>query len=508
MSDNAYEAIIGLEVHTHLMTRSKLFCGCSAGFGAGPNENVCPVCMGMPGVLPVLNRHAVELAIRAGLAAHCEIAPESIFDRKSYFYPDLPKGYQISQYELPLCKGGYIELPAQSEGAEARRIRLTRIHMEEDAGKNIHESGASLVDFNRSGVPLVEIVSEPDIRSAEEAGAYLRELRSILRYIEASDGKMEEGGLRCDVNVSVRKRGASEFGVKTEIKNLNSFRFVEKAIEHEVARQIDLLESGGRVAQETHLWDPVREVTRPMRSKEFANDYRYFPEPDLPPLRVTPDVVEAIKTAMPELPADTRARFIRDLGLTAYEAGVLTQDLIILKEFEGLCYLNADPKAAASWVINEVRRWSNELPRLLSFLAQPVSGRIFMAYERGELSYNAAKTVFAELVRKVIETPKPSFDGPTGGPVGQFINLPPAQIKKLFNEWFDQRFNEYAQVSDEAAIGAACDRVIAAETAKVAEYRGGRDKLFGFFVGQVMKAMGGKGNPKVVNEILKRKLTA
>jgi aspartyl-tRNA(Asn)/glutamyl-tRNA(Gln) amidotransferase subunit B len=481
MSDNAYEAIIGLEVHTHLMTRSKLFCGCSAGFGAGPNENVCPVCMGMPGVLPVLNRHAVELAIRAGLAAHCEIAPESIFARKSYFYPDLPKGYQISQYELPLCKGGYIELPAHSEGAEPRRIRLTRIHMEEDAGKNIHETDASLVDFNRSGVPLVEIVSEPDIRSAEEAGAYLRELRSILRYIEATDGKMEEGGLRCDVNVSVRKRGAAEFGVKTEIKNLNSFRFVEKAIEHEVARQIDVLESGGRVAQETHLWDPVREVTRPMRSKEFANDYRYFPEPDLPPLRVTPDMVEAIKTSMPELPADQRARFVKNLGLTAYEAAVLTQDRDLAAYFETMLTAGLNNyRTAANWVMTEVLRAVNETARPLADAAPLAieSGELLKLVETGAISLNAAKTAFAAMCKS-----------------GKGADATVAELG-------------LAQVSDEGAIAAACDKVIAAEAAKVAEYRGGRDKLFGFFVGQVMKAMGGKGNPRVVNEILKRKLTA
>ncbi len=277
MNREAYEAVIGLEVHTHLLTRSKLFCGCSTTFGAGANENVCPICMGMPGVLPVLNRRAVELAIRTRIAAHCEVAPYSIFDRKSYFYPDLPKGYQISQYETPVCKGGYIDLPA-TENGEPRRIGLTRIHIEEDAGKNIHGESASLVDFNRSGVPLIEIVSEPELRSAEEAGAYLRQLRAILRYVDASDGKMEEGSFRCDCNVSIRKRGANEYGVRSEIKNLNSFRFVEDAIEYEVGRQIEIVEAGGKVAQETLLWDPARKQTRPMRSKEYANDYRYFPD--------------------------------------------------------------------------------------------------------------------------------------------------------------------------------------------------------------------------------------
>src|SRR6201993_2604052 len=323
MGSDRYEAVIGLEVHTHLMTQSKLFCGCAASFGAGPNENVCPICAGMPGVVPVLNRQAVELALRMAFAAHSEVQAYSVFARKSYFYPDLPKGYQISQYELPLCKGGYIEI---ANGGQHRRIRLVRIHMEEDAGKNLHEADSSLVDFNRSGVPLVEIVSEPDIRSAEEAGAYLRELRAILRYVGASEGRMEEGDFRCDVNVSVRLKGSAELGTKTEIKNLNSFRFVEKAIAYEVARQAGILEAVGRIVQETHLWDPVREQTRPMRSKEFANDYRYFPEPDLPPLVVDAKLVEKVRCEMPEMPVDRRRRYIDNFGLTPYEADVLIAD--------------------------------------------------------------------------------------------------------------------------------------------------------------------------------------
>ena len=354
MNTEAYEAVIGLEVHTHLLTRSKIFCGCSTTFGAGPNENVCPICMGMPGVLPVLNRRVVELAIRTGLAAHCTIAPYSIFDRKSYFYPDLPKGYQISQYETPICKGGYIDLPAKENG-DARRVRLTRIHIEEDAGKNIHHENASLVDFNRSGVPLIEIVSEPDLRSAEDAGAYLRQLRAILRYVDASDGKMEEGSFRCDCNVSVRKRGATEYGVRTEIKNLNSFRFVEDAIDYEVGRQIAIVESGGKVAQETHLWDPARKETRPMRSKEYANDYRYFPEPDLPPLVVPPEMVEQVRASMPELPADRKARYVRE-GLTEYEAGVLIADRDVADYFEATLPGLKNRKSAANWVMTEVLR--------------------------------------------------------------------------------------------------------------------------------------------------------
>jgi len=475
MNRDAYEAVIGLEVHTHLLTRSKLFCGCSTEFGKGPNENVCPVCMGMPGVLPVLNRRAVELAVRTGIAAHCEIAPRSIFDRKSYFYPDLPKNYQISQYETPICKGGYIELPGDGN---PRRIRLVRIHLEEDAGKNIHEADSSLVDFNRSGVPLVEIVSEPDIRSAEEAGAYLRELRNILRYIGASDGRMEEGSFRCDVNVSVRRKGSSELGVKTEIKNLNSFRFVEKAIEHEVARQIDLLESGGKVMQETHLWDPVREETRPMRSKEFANDYRYFPEPDLPPLVVPPEMVEEVARTMPELPAAKRVRYARDYGLNDYEVGVLTAERETADYFEAVLPGLNNARTAANWVMTEVLRVANESGKSIAEAAPPPSevGALLRMVEESKISLNAAKTAFAAMCKS---------------------RKPAAAIVEDMG---------LAQVSDESAIAAACDKVIAAEPGKVAEFRGGRDKLFGFFVGQVMKAMGGKANPKVVNDILKKKL--
>jgi aspartyl-tRNA(Asn)/glutamyl-tRNA(Gln) amidotransferase subunit B len=478
MAADAYEAVIGLEVHTHLMTQAKLFCGCSTSFGVAANHNVCPVCMAMPGVLPVLNRHAVELAIRMGLAAHSEIAPRSIFARKSYFYPDLPKGYQISQYELPVCKGGYVEIPGDDNGAAPRRIRLVRIHLEEDAGKNIHEAGYSLVDFNRSGVPLVEIVSEPDIRSADEADGYLRELRAILRYTEASDGKMEEGSFRCDVNVSVRKRGATELGVKTEIKNLNSFRFVEKAIGYEVGRQIEVLEAGGRIAQETHLWDPDRQVTRPMRSKEFANDYRYFPEPDLPPLMVSREQVERVRASMPELPAARRARYATELGLSTYDANVLTAEREVADYFEAMLAGLSNRKTAANWVMSEVLRAVNESGKPIAEAApKPAeSGALLRMVEQQKISLNAAKTAFAAMCKS-----------------GKGAD---ATIMEL----------GLAQVSDDSAIATACDKVLAGEAAKVAEYRGGRDKLFGFFVGQVMKEMGGRGNPKVVNEVLRRKL--
>jgi len=476
MNLEKYEAVIGLEVHAHLSTKSKMFCGCSTAFGAQPNENVCPRCMGMPGVLPVLNRQAVELAVRAGLAAHCEIARESIFDRKSYFYPDLPKGYQISQYETPICKGGYIDVALKS--GETKRVNLTRIHLEEDAGKNIHETDGSLVDLNRSGVPLVEIVSEPDMRTAEDAGAYLRALHAMLRYAEVSDARMAEGGMRCDVNISVRERGAEKFGVKTEIKNLNSFRFVEKAIEFEVGRQIEVIESGGKVQQETHLWDPVREETRPMRSKEFANDYRYFPEPDLPPLRVPPDLVEKVKTEMPELPDARRARYIGEFGLTAYEAGVIIDEREVAEYFEATLPGLKNRKAAANWVMTEVLRVVRDSGKSIGEAVPPAKevGALLKMVEDSKVSLNAAKTAFAAMC--------------TSGKGAE------ATIGEL----------GLAQVSDEGAIAAACDKVIGADRAKLAEYRGGRDKLFGFFVGQVMKAMGGKANPKVINDILKKKL--
>jgi aspartyl-tRNA(Asn)/glutamyl-tRNA(Gln) amidotransferase subunit B len=474
--NETYEAVIGLEVHTQLLTRSKIFCGCSASFGAPPNHNVCPVCMAMPGVLPVLNRRVLELGIRAGLAAHCEIAALSIFARKSYFYPDLPKGYQISQYELPLCKGGYIDLPGDGEGA--RRVRLERIHIEEDAGKNIHAAGGSLVDLNRSGVALLEIVSKPDLRSPDDAGAYLRELRTMLLYLGASDGKMEEGSFRCDANVSVRKRGDEKLGVRTEVKNLNSFRNVEKAIAYEIGRQIEVIESAGRVLQETLLWDADREATRPMRSKEFANDYRYFPEPDLPPLMVSQEMIKEIRASMPELPGERRARYVRDFGLTAYEADVLTAEHEVAEYFEAVLPGLANKKAAANWVMTEVLRAVRESAKPLadSAPAPAETGALLRMVENSTISLNAAKTAFSAMCKS-----------------GKGAEATIAELG-------------LAQVSDEGAIGAACDQLIAADPAKVAEYRGGRDKLFGFFMGQVMKAMGGKANPKVITDVLKKKL--
>jgi aspartyl-tRNA(Asn)/glutamyl-tRNA(Gln) amidotransferase subunit B len=425
----------------------------------------------------VLNREVVTMAMKAALGLNCTLNPRSRFARKNYFYPDLPKGYQISQYDQPLCRGGYVEIPAR-EGGEPRRIRLVRIHLEEDAGKNIHAGSASLVDFNRSSVPLMEIVSEPDIRSPEEAVDYLRELRGILVAVGASDGKMEEGSLRCDVNVSVRPRGATELGARTEIKNLNSFRFVEKAIVYEVNRQIEEVAAGRRIAQETLLWDPEREGTRPMRSKEFANDYRYFPEPDLPPLIVAPDLVEGIRTTMPELPAERRARYIRDFSLSVYEAGVLTGEREVAEYFEAMLPGLRNRKSAANWVMTEVLRAANESGKPLAE-AVPTpqeTGALLRMVEKSQISLNAAKSAFAAMCRS-----------------GKGAEATVAELG-------------LAQVSDEAAIAEACDRVLTAESAKLAEYRAGRDKLYGFFVGAVMKAMGGKGNPKVVNEVLRRKL--
>jgi aspartyl-tRNA(Asn)/glutamyl-tRNA(Gln) amidotransferase subunit B len=472
-----YEAVIGLEVHSQLLTQSKCFCACSSQFGAPPNSHVCPVCMGMPGTLPVLNRRVLELAIRLGLAAHCEIAPRSTFARKNYFYPDLPKGYQISQYDEPLCVGGYLDLPGE-DGAAPRRIRLVRIHLEEDAGKNVHLPDCSLVDFNRSGLPLVEIVSEPDLRSAREAGAYLRELRAIVRYLKVSDGNMEEGNFRCDANVSVRPRGSAKLGAKVEVKNMNSFRHVENAIEYEIERQIEALRAGERIAQETRLWNPDRATTHPMRSKEFAHDYRYFPEPDLAPVLAPRELVEAVAARMPELPAQRRTRYVEQLGISAYEAQVLTAERELADYFEALLPIVSNTRMAANWVMTEVLRMVNESGRELTQAVPPAAevGALLKLVERETISLNAAKTAFAAMCKS-----------------GQGAAAVVAELG-------------LAQVSDESAIAQACQRVLQSEPDKVAEFRGGRDKLFGFFVGQVMKVMGGKANPKVINEILRRHL--
>jgi aspartyl-tRNA(Asn)/glutamyl-tRNA(Gln) amidotransferase subunit B len=472
-----YESVIGLEVHAELLTASKIFCGCSAAFGAPPNQHTCPVCLGMPGMLPVLNRRVVEFAVRAGLATRCTIAPVSRWARKNYFYPDLCKGYQISQYELPICEAGYVDIVV--DGA-SKRVRLTRIHMEEDTGKNIHDpyGRTSLVDFNRSGVPLLEIVSEPDMTWPAEAGAYLRTLRSILQYLQICDGNMEEGSFRCDANVSVRPKGEGKLGTKVEIKNMNSFRAVERAITYELERQVRVLEEGGTLVQETRLWDPDREETRSMRSKESAHDYRYFPDPDLPPLIVPEAFVAEIRCTLPELPDARRARFVEKLGLPDYDAEVLTARRDVADYFEAVVARHPNAKAASNWVMGDILRLVRErklddAPVITDWPVTAVHlGELIALIDDGAISGKIAKTVFEDMLA--------SGDAPK------------AIVEK----------KGLTQVSDEGPIIAAIDQILAANASKVEEYRSGKDKLFGFFVGQVMKATAGKANPGLVNKLL------
>ena len=475
------EPVIGLEVHAELLTRSKIFCACSATFGGEPNTNVCPVCLGMPGLLPVLNRRVIEFAIRLGLATSCAIAPLSRFARKNYFYPDLVKGYQISMYELPLCTGGHLDVLVDGLG---RRIGLTRIHMEEDTGKNIHEASAetSLVDFNRSGVPLLEIVSEPDMRTVAEAGAYLRTLRSILQYLEICDGNMEEGSFRCDANVSVRPAGTTTLGTKVEVKNMNSFRSVENAIAYEIERQAAALAHGEPLRQETRLWDAEREETRPMRSKEFAHDYRYFPEPDLLPLVVDRTWVDEVRATLPELPAPRRERFVRDYQLSTYDADVLTQRKDNADYFEAGIAAGAVPKEMANWVTTELLRIVHEekLDDALVIRDWPLTptqlARLAALVHAGTINRNTAKALI------------PRLRGTTRDPQ----ELVAAE--------------GLAQVSDRGALEAAVADVVARHPAQVAEFRGGKERVLGFLVGQVMKATGGKANPQVVQELMRAAL--
>jgi aspartyl-tRNA(Asn)/glutamyl-tRNA(Gln) amidotransferase subunit B len=477
----AYETVIGLEVHAELLTRSKIFCGCSASFGGPPDTNVCPVCLGMPGVLPVLNRRVVEFAIRAGLATHCTIEPVSRFARKNYFYPDLPKGYQISMYELPICTGGHLDILVDGQ---TKRIGLTRIHMEEDTGKNIHDAhgDASLVDFNRSCVPLLEIVSEPDMRSVAEAGAYLRSLRSILQYLEICDGNMEEGSFRCDANVSVRPVGTTTFGTKIEVKNMNSFRSVEKAIAFEMERQVEAVGRGERLIQETRLWDADREETRSMRKKEYADDYRYFPEPDLLPLTVAPAWVDEIRATLPELPGARRERFAREYGLTPYDADVLTQRKDVADYFEAGIAAGATPKEMANWVMTELLRIVREekLDRALVIRDWPLTphqlARLATLVQTGTINRNTAKSLIPRLRGTAID---------------------PEDVV---------RSEGLGQVSDRGALDATVADVIARHPAQVAEFRAGKERVLGFLVGQVMKASGGKANPQLLQELLRTAL--
>ena len=476
-----YEPVIGLEVHAQLLTESKIFCGCSTRFGRGPNENACPVCAGFPGVLPVLNKKVVEFAIKAGLATHCEIRRSSILARKNYFYPDLPKGYQISQYELPICANGALEV--EIDGAP-KQIRLTRIHIEEDAGKNIHDAhgDASLVDLNRAGVPLLEIVSEPDLRTAAEAIGYLRTLRGILQYLGVCDGNMEEGSFRCDANISVRPVGSDILGTKIEIKNLNSFKAVEKAIEFEIERQTNTLAEGGNLIQETRLWDENREETRPMRSKESAHDYRYFPDPDLLPLIIDDPWIAEIRAALPELAAARKARFMSEYGLPAYDAELLTNRRDIADYFESAVSTDVNAKALGNWIVGDLFRAlkDRKLDEQLCISNWPVAAQhlaeMVLLIDRGKISGRIAKTVFEAMLDS---------------------GKSPAEIV---------RDKGLEQVSDTGSIEVAVDQVIASNSKQVAQYQSGNEKVFGFLVGQIMKATQGKANPQRVNEILRAKL--
>jgi aspartyl-tRNA(Asn)/glutamyl-tRNA(Gln) amidotransferase subunit B len=472
-----YEVVIGLEVHAQLLTETKMFCRCSTKFGSEPNSQTCPVCIGMPGVLPVMNRKAVEYAILTGLATNCRIAPYSRFARKNYFYPDLPKNYQISQYELPLCENGFVEIVVDDE---VKRIGITRIHMEEDAGKNIHEERGdhSFVDLNRTGVPLMEIVSEPDLRSPGEASEYMKKLRAILRYLGVCDGNMEQGSLRCDANVSIRPVGQNEFGTRAELKNINSFKFVEKALEYEIKRQVSVIEDGGRIIQETRLWDSAAGVTRSMRSKEEAHDYRYFPEPDLPPIRVSQEWIDEIKANLPELPDEKRKRFIGQHGLPEYDAELLTSEKAIADWYERVVESGGQPKVVANWMMGDLMRLLNEenksVDALLFGPAQMVG--MLKLIDDDTISGKIAKTVFEEMYR-------------TGKNAGDIV-----KEKGL------------VQISDTSEIEMAVDDVLAKSASEVERFKAGDEKLMGFFVGQVMKATKGKANPKMLNDLLKEKL--
>ena len=478
MSVDRYEAVIGLEVHVHLASRSKIFSWSSTAFGEEPNSCTDPVCLGLPGALPVLNRAVVDAAVRLGLAVGSHIRPRCRFARKHYFYPDLPKGFQISQYEEPLCEGGTVEFRV---AGEPRRVRLTRIHLEDDAGKNIHDdSGVSFVDFNRAGVPLVEIVSEPDIRSADEAAEYMRALRTLVRTLGISDGNMEEGSLRCDANVSLRLRGAEKLGTKAELKNINSFKHVREAVEHEIRRQTAVLDRGEAVVQETRLWDPERGLSQSMRSKEHAHDYRYFPEPDLPPLAVDQDWIERARASLPELPESRYRRYTNTLGLSAQDAGVLTSEREIADYFDAASKACAAPaKKLANWIINEVLARVDD-PRALAAADLPVPPKALAELvdlvEKGTLSGKLGKDVFGRMW----------------------------QEKRWAGEIVASE--SVAVVSDVALIEKTCQKVVAAYPDEAARFRAGQSKLLGFFVGKVMKEMGGKADPKTANEILQRLL--
>jgi aspartyl-tRNA(Asn)/glutamyl-tRNA(Gln) amidotransferase subunit B len=479
-SMSKYEPVIGLEVHVQLATATKIFCGCPTSFGAQPNSNVCPVCLGLPGALPVLNRAAVELAIKAALALNCRVRPVSRFARKNYFYPDLPKGYQISQYEEPLAELGWVEIPV--DGAP-KRIGVTRVHMEDDAGKSIHDGFRdsdryTYVDLNRSGTPLIEIVTEPDMRSSQEAYDFLTELKQTLEFLEVSTCDMEKGHLRCDANVSLRLKGAEQFGAKAEVKNLNSFRFLKLALDYEIARQADILESGGTVPQETRLFNADTGETAGMRSKEYAHDYRYFPEPDLAPLRVADAWLDEIRAGMPELPARKRARFMESYGLSAYDANVLTANRAIAGYYERAATASGEPKLAANWVMGDLMGALNAQGKAIadSPVAPERLGELVALIRKGEISGKIAKEVF----------PKMFASGEAA----------PAIIER----------EGLQQISDTGALEKMIDAVLEQNTKQVEQYKSGKSTVLGFLVGQVMKASRGQANPAAVNEMLREKL--
>jgi aspartyl-tRNA(Asn)/glutamyl-tRNA(Gln) amidotransferase subunit B len=479
MPEIDWEPVIGLEIHAQLATRSKIFSGASTAFGADPNTQACAVDLGLPGVLPVLNVGAVEMAVKLGLAVDAHIAHRSVFARKNYFYPDLPKGYQISQYELPVVARGYLDIEAGED--EVKRVGITRAHLEEDAGKSLHEDfhGLSGIDLNRAGTPLLEIVSEPDLRSPREAVAYMKRLHALVRYLEICDGNMQEGSFRCDANVSVRPRGRQTLGTRTEIKNLNSFRFVERAIQYEITRQIGVLEAGGTVQQETRLYDPERNETRPMRSKEEANDYRYFPDPDLLPLAIDDAFIERVRATLPELPDAKKARFVAQYGLSGYDAGVLTATREVADFYEATVRAaGGEAKLCANWVMGELAGALNRSGREVD--ASPV---------RPEM--------LGGLVRRLV-------DGTISGKIAKEVFEAMWAGEGDADTVIERR--GLRQVTDDSAIERLVEAVMAANPEQVAGYRAGKEKLLGFFVGQVMKASAGKANPQRLNEVLKRKL--
>ena len=485
-----YEAVIGLETHCQLNTATKIFSPISTEFGAPPNTNVSPICLGYPGVLPVLNQKVLESAVKTGLALNCQIAPYSKFDRKHYFYADLPKNYQISQYDLPIAEHGWLEIEiAEKPGSEPirKKIGITRLHMEEDAGKLVHVgsdrlSGSthSLVDFNRAGVPLLEIVSEPDIRTGKEAAEYAQELRRIVRYLGVSDGNMQEGSLRCDVNVSVRPVGSDKFGTKVEIKNMNSFSAIEKAIDYEIQRQVKALENGESLSQETRLWEEGSQRTISMRSKEGSSDYRYFPEPDLPPIKVSQAQLEEWKSELPELPAEKRHRYQEELGLSAYDTNVLTDDRAVAEYFETAVKSEADPKQVANWVTQDIAAYLNENKLKITNLPLTPQGlaELVNLIDQGTISGKIAKEILPELLS-------------TGGSPQELV-----ESKGL------------TQISDSGELEGIIDQVLADHPEEVEKYRGGKKKLQGFFVGQVMKRTSGRADPKLTNQLLGKKLNA